>query len=678
MRFFALLLLLPLAVGCDVAVVAAAAAGGGGSSSSSAAAAPSAPTVTVAATDAAAAEAGLDPGVFTFTRTGDTTSSLDVAFSVTGTAAGSDYTIGASPVTIPAGLATVTLTVTPVDDSLVEGAETIIVTISASANYFVGTPSTDTVSLTSEDDDDYHVWAKQVAGGTEVAERTALINANGNPATVGGWTDIGQGTATAEFALPLTPFNAILIQASDAQVYRPESVELMNASGVVVEVASGSTFSSLVTTPNAVTGTPDGLPGTTAATVSARAFVFSIYALPGSPTMVRVNIWGAARGPGDVEWVSTYNPGADTSDQRAGGAAETSGGEILIAINSGVFVGRTVELLRLISTGAPSSSTPLEVGITANVGSQSVAVDGSGDVYIAWTSAAGDIQVRRYNAAVTAIQWSDTFASAGPGPARIEAHGLVLDGLPAASNGNVIVAGGIDFGGANGVGHFMQRLRKTNGANWLGIPVAPVDAADSYWYGVALRGNDDIYATGDLTVGTVDARTAHCLESTSGVVDWSTTQDGASALADGGNAVAIDTRVGEDTVLAGGFVTTASGRDGAIFKHTSAGTVVGAPFPLVYTGPGNANDEVLDLAIDTDGSIFAVGYETVTGQGGNFWVRKYSAAGAPLWTRTHRGSIAAGNDRAVSVLLTTTHAIVVGEIENITTNRDIHVRKYVK
>src|SRR5947209_19864266 len=44
------------------------------------------PTVTTAATDAFAAEAGTDPGTFTITRTGSTANLLTVNFTVGGTA----------------------------------------------------------------------------------------------------------------------------------------------------------------------------------------------------------------------------------------------------------------------------------------------------------------------------------------------------------------------------------------------------------------------------------------------------------------------------------------------------------------------------------------------------------------------------------------------------------------
>jgi hypothetical protein len=82
--------------------------------------------VSVAATDAWAAEAGPDTGTFTITRTGPTTGALRVTYTVNGTAtAGSDYTALGSQVWIPIGASSVTLTVTPIADGLAEGSETV-------------------------------------------------------------------------------------------------------------------------------------------------------------------------------------------------------------------------------------------------------------------------------------------------------------------------------------------------------------------------------------------------------------------------------------------------------------------------------------------------------------------------------------------------------------------------
>ncbi|MCI0636593.1 MAG: hypothetical protein L0206_22135, partial [Actinobacteria bacterium] len=113
---------------------------------------PPLPAVTIAATDGSASETGLGTGTFTITRTGSTTSSLLVNLTVGGTAAaGSDYSTITSPVTIAAGSATKTVTVTPVDDGTVESVETVVLTVAAGSGYNVGSPSSATVAIADND-----------------------------------------------------------------------------------------------------------------------------------------------------------------------------------------------------------------------------------------------------------------------------------------------------------------------------------------------------------------------------------------------------------------------------------------------------------------------------------------------------------------------------------------------
>ncbi len=108
-------------------------------------------TVTIAATDASAAETSSDPGVFTITRN-YTNGSLTVYYAVTGTATnGTDYTTMGSSVTFSNGEATKTVTITPTDDAVQEGNETVILTLSANAAYTVGSPSSDTVTIIDND-----------------------------------------------------------------------------------------------------------------------------------------------------------------------------------------------------------------------------------------------------------------------------------------------------------------------------------------------------------------------------------------------------------------------------------------------------------------------------------------------------------------------------------------------
>jgi hypothetical protein len=108
------------------------------------------PTVTVVATDAAADEAGPDPGTFTVTRTGPTTLALVVNYALNGTATyGADYVdygFGGQ-VMIPAGEVSTTIPVTPVLDGEIEGNETVVLMLTA-GTYAIGAANTGTVTIT--------------------------------------------------------------------------------------------------------------------------------------------------------------------------------------------------------------------------------------------------------------------------------------------------------------------------------------------------------------------------------------------------------------------------------------------------------------------------------------------------------------------------------------------------
>jgi hypothetical protein len=109
-------------------------------------------TLTVTATDPVATEGGRIKGVFTFTRTGSTVSTLTVYYIVTGTATpGRDYaTLGAS-VTFPAGANSVTKTVTSLADWSHERNASVIVTLSPHSSYTVGSPGAARVVILNED-----------------------------------------------------------------------------------------------------------------------------------------------------------------------------------------------------------------------------------------------------------------------------------------------------------------------------------------------------------------------------------------------------------------------------------------------------------------------------------------------------------------------------------------------
>ena len=123
------------------------------------------PVVTIVATDPDASESGPDPGTFTVSRTGDTTHPLGVFYTIGGTAQmGVDYLtfsnfvlfpffISLPDLVIPAGASSADITVTPIDDNLAEGSETVVLQLQQPfwARYIVGVPSNAVVTIADND-----------------------------------------------------------------------------------------------------------------------------------------------------------------------------------------------------------------------------------------------------------------------------------------------------------------------------------------------------------------------------------------------------------------------------------------------------------------------------------------------------------------------------------------------
>jgi hypothetical protein len=116
------------------------------------------PSVSVTAGKATSAETAsgkpVNTGNFVISRTGPTTLPLTVEYAVTGSATnGVDYTTIPSTVTIPAGKSSATVTVAPIDNSLVDGTRTVVATLVNldSQPYSIGTPVSATVSISDNE-----------------------------------------------------------------------------------------------------------------------------------------------------------------------------------------------------------------------------------------------------------------------------------------------------------------------------------------------------------------------------------------------------------------------------------------------------------------------------------------------------------------------------------------------
>ena len=135
-------------------------------------------TVTIANTTNGV-EAGSVSGVMTITQTAVSNTNTVIAYTVTGTAtSGADYTALSGTVTIPAGQTTATITIPINDDAIVEGNETVIVTMNSltgSAGVALGVAATRTATNTITDNDTATVTLANITNGNEAGPVSGVM-----------------------------------------------------------------------------------------------------------------------------------------------------------------------------------------------------------------------------------------------------------------------------------------------------------------------------------------------------------------------------------------------------------------------------------------------------------------------------------------------------------------------
>ncbi len=113
------------------------------------------PVLSIIAVDASASEVGLDPGALTVSRSGSLASPVTMRFNLSGGATYlTDYSLTPTPamtssleLTIPAGVASTNIVLTPLSDSLAEGPEDATLTIFEDPAYSIGSFSEATITI---------------------------------------------------------------------------------------------------------------------------------------------------------------------------------------------------------------------------------------------------------------------------------------------------------------------------------------------------------------------------------------------------------------------------------------------------------------------------------------------------------------------------------------------------
>ena len=327
---------------------------------------------------------------------------------------------------------------------------------------------------------------------------------------------------------------------------------------------------------------------------------------------------------GVVIWNQIYNnPNANSNEEGLGIALDPMGNVFVIGYET--LVGGTTNIYLAKhngSTGAPLWQKSYDGGLNNNDFGWGVVANAAGDVFIAaqvvQVLAQGtDILVAKV-AGINGTQvWTDFVNGVVVAGGNNNDAGL---GITLDAQGAVIATGGIrgfqDYDvwvrkyTDNGVSNTVQWTRTYN--NGVGV-------ADDIGYAVTTDAMNNVIVGGVETVVNQGGNMWVRKYDKDGNTVWTRTYASATTFND--IVYGVDTDAAGNIVI-GGFEAIANGTaDMFVRKYNPAGTEL---WTQKYNGNADQDDVVNNVFIDAAGNVFVAGYQTVTNQGSDAWLRKYA------------------------------------------------------
>ena len=302
-----------------------------------------------------------------------------------------------------------------------------------------------------------------------------------------------------------------------------------------------------------------------------------------------------------------------------------------------------------------------------------VVTDSAGGVYVTGIEGTGaqgyDLVVRKYNAA-GAVQWTGQYNGTGNGSDGGAAIALDPAGNPVVVGWTTVTTGDTDI--------FVRKYNASTGSVLWTQTIqggAPTEGNDS-GTGIAIAPSGNLYISAQAVTDNAQGADAVVakLSPTDGSIIWADIQNGAGNMDDAANGVAVDTT---GAVFAVGGLRTTANYDTWVRKYADAGTAFTLTWNRTFNGGANGDDLAYAVAVDpTTNSVVAAGIEGVSGSTSNIWIRKYDGAGNTTWTQTYAGA-ANLNDAAYGVDIDATGAVVATGFEAVANSTaDVWVRRY--
>lgn len=217
-----------------------------------------------------------------------------------------------------------------------------------------------------------------------------------------------------------------------------------------------------------------------------------------------------------------------------------------------------------------------------------VAVDASGNVYVAGSSYA-DALLLKYNSAGV-LQWAKTYNYTNG--SDMFKH-IKLDAA-----GNIYVAGE----GANGPGYDFALVKYNPSGTVLWSKNLVGNNGDDRINGMILDASGNVYVTGEYMVAPGQTDFATVKYNSAGVQQWLSHYSGSDGLADISYAIALDAN--NNVYVTGSSKGTTTNKDFATVKYNSAGV---QQWVMRYDGTTHNEDYGKSIVVDTMGNVIVSG-----------------------------------------------------------------------
>jgi hypothetical protein len=255
-------------------------------------------------------------------------------------------------------------------------------------------------------------------------------------------------------------------------------------------------------------------------------------------------------------------------------------------------------------------------------------VDNSGNVYVTGSSYGGadteyDCAILKYSAAGV-VQWVARYN--GPGNGDDYCSKLAVDGA-----GNLYVAG-TSAGEGTGSDYVTLKYDPTGVVQWE-ARYNSTGYEDDWAVDLAVDGSGNIYVTGSGWAPGLGADYATVKYNAGGIPQWVARYDSPGNSYDYADGLAVD---GWGNVYVTGYSWWGEGSDSdyATLKYDGAGVL---QWVAPYNGPGDSNDYAVDVVVDGPGNVYVGGRSFLSRAEWDCAIVKYSAAGVVQWVAPYNG-----------------------------------------